>query len=73
MKLKAENYFSAVATKVEKTSETVFVKNECFITPFLLTHTLKLFDLQDDLSPLDPQPTDIPTTIIKKIKKITIL
>ena len=22
------------------TSDTVFVKNECFITPFLLTHTL---------------------------------
>ena len=33
-----------------KTSETVFVKNECLITPFLLTHTLNdLFDLQGDL------------------------
>jgi hypothetical protein len=40
-----------------KTSETVFVKNECFITPFLLTHTLNdLFVLQDDLGPLEPPP-----------------
>jgi hypothetical protein len=52
----------------KKTSETVFVKNECSITPFLLTHTLNdLFDLQDEL---DPPPNAIPTTIhLKKIKK----
>ena len=35
----------------------LFVKNECFITPFLLTRTLNdLFDLQDDLDPLEPPP-----------------
>ena len=40
--------------KENKTSETVFVKNECFITPFLSTHTLNdLFDLQDDPGPLE--------------------
>ena len=51
-----------------KTSETVFVKNEFFITPFLLTHTLNdLFDLQDDLGPLDtPPPSYQRPTILKK-------
>ena len=48
------------------TNETVFVINECSITPFLLKHTLNdLFDLQDYLGPLDP-PNAIPTTIHTK-------
>ena len=48
-----------------QTSETVFVKNECFITPFLLTHNLNdLFDLQDDLGPLDLPPTPYQQTSI---------
>ena len=47
------NFFIA-CIHFKKTTETVFVKNECFITPFLLAHTLNdLFDLQDDLAPLE--------------------
>ena len=40
---------------VKKPSETVSVKNECSINPFYYTLN-DLFDLQDDLSPLESRP-----------------
>ena len=41
----SQDLLKKLVNHFNKTSETIFVKNECFITPFLLTHTLNVFTL----------------------------